>query len=221
MEFDMKHIRIAAVAAKLLAATSANAGTLSYTFTASADGYAFEDADFMSLTDTLAASFSTISGTLLFDDTFDSTDSLGQDFYAPVQIAINEFDVSGFGRLPTSTVVADDILGRDRIATATGGFLPDSAADGVTLFLQDDDATAISGSGFPMNLNLADFETAQMTLFSGRRIGDGPVEGDSFRYTITSLTPETAVVPLPAGLFLGLTGIAALGIARSRSGKRS
>lgn len=217
----MKHIRIAAVAATLLAATSAHAGTLSYSFTASAEGYVFEDTNFMSLTDTLAASFTTISGTLLFDDTFQSTDSLGQDFYAPVQIAINEFDVSGFGRLPTSTIVADNVVGRDRVSTANDGFLPDTAADGLILFLQDDDATAISGSGFPMNLNLADFEFAQLTLFSGRRIGDAPLENDIFRYTITSLTPEMAVVPLPAGLWLGLTGLAALGVARRRTAKPS
>ncbi|MEX0338699.1 MAG: VPLPA-CTERM sorting domain-containing protein [Arenibacterium sp.] len=217
-------IAFMAVALSLLTGT-ASAANFTYSFSANFSGQNTSDAvDGNSLVD-LYAAFSTITGTIVFDDT--ALGISGADFadYAAPIITVDQFDMTQFERLPERTRIRNDsgFPFGDSVTTTFAG-VPNTAPPGDydTLSLQfvDPSETAFSDTGFPNLLDLGLFAITDLRISSTELFQSGSfIQKDESFFRFTDLT-LIAPVPLPAGIWLLGGGLLGLGSLRTR-GKRA
>ena len=200
-------------AAMAVLAGTAQAATYTYNFSAEFGGYSITDGDGAStLADTYAA-FSTITGTIKFDDTPIGSGSTFSD-YAPAILDIDQFNMSEFERLPEKTRLRnDDPVFGDAITTTfqgVGTSDPFGLYDRISLQIIDESQTAFSDTSFPTAIDLADFNIPLILLNSSLKDASGLHTLDQTRYVFTELE-LVSEVPLPAGIWLLGAGLAGLG----------
>jgi hypothetical protein len=188
-------------------AIPAHAATYTYDFTAA---YAFGGGTNAASTivDT-AAGFSTLSGTLVLDDTLVSAAATSAT-YGPASITINEFAIGDAGTLDGTRV--DNIGIFDQFAALNSVPSDGQYYDRIAFIIRDSTAAAFSSTAFPNPLVLGDFDIPFLFFTSS---STGARERIDFRFTDLTLRAPSAV-PLPAGLPLLLGGMGLLALVRRR-----
>jgi hypothetical protein len=189
-------------------AIPAHAATYKYDFTAA---YAFGGGTNAASTivDT-AAKFSTLSGTLVLDDTLVSAAATSATF-GPASITINEFAIGDAGTLEGTQVDNKEIF--DQFAAINSVPSDGQYYDQIVFIIRDSTAAAFSSTAFPNPLVLGDFDIP--FLFFTSSMSSGARERIDFRFTDLTLGAPSAV-PLPAGLPLLLGGMGLLALVRRR-----
>ena len=187
-------------------ATTAHATTYTYDFTARFLNIVASDPA-TTIVDT-AAAFSSITGTITLDDTVLSSDSDSSTYAAPI-FTVDQFSTSGV-QPSSSTLVANGSV--DQIASLTDASTSSSDFfDRIDFILRDTTATALSSNDFPTFIDLDDFNIPVLLFYSSSTFARERVD-----FTITDLTLQTAVVPLPATLPLMMVGLGGLALMRRR-----
>lgn len=207
----MNYIVCAALAC--LIAGPAVATSFTYTFTAALDRRTGSDAA-VTIVDQVEA-FSTLTGTLTFDDTFVSATSDSATYGTPI-LTLNEVSLAGV-LTPVNVRVDNDAFGGafDQVVGVNTPLPQDGVyRDIVNVLIRDTTATALSSTAFPTDLTLADFNIPILFFTSSSDDGTNASARERIDYRFTSLS--LAPVPLPAGLPLLLGGVAGLAWLRAR-----
>ncbi|WP_272005452.1 VPLPA-CTERM sorting domain-containing protein [Roseovarius sp. ZX-A-9] len=191
-----------------LLAIPAHAATYTYDFTAAFESRSGTNAA-STIVDT-AAGFSTLSGTLVLDDTLVSAAATSAT-YGPASITINEFAIGAAGTLDGTRV--DNIGGFDQFVGLNDVPSDGQYYDRISFIIRDSTAAAFSSTVFPNPLVLADFDAPTM-LFTSSTTASARERID-FRFTDLTVRAPSAV-PLPAGLPLLLGGMGLLALVRRR-----
>lgn len=188
-------------------ATTAHATTYTYDFSASLSNRVSSDPA-TTIVDT-AAAFSSITGTITLDDTVLSSGSFSSTYAAPI-FTVDQFSTSGVQ--PSSSTLVGNGSSLDQIASLTApSTSPSDFFDRIDFILRDTTATALSSTDFPTFIDLDDFNISVLFFYSSSTFARERVD-----FTITDLTLQTAVVPLPATLPLMMVGLGGLALMRRR-----